>query len=184
MTQKKNFSCEYFVSAEEDTFSNVHWKDICLGKYGSNCLLQASTKEAPCSLATGWMYGEDACKGWGALKSICQSPLEMNFLREYLLQNHDRESPMLIPQAYVGSTEHRRPDFIILVPETKYIWKRIAIQLDTQRYHSNLQQNNIRNVEIEAEGYEVVTFTERQRRIDQVRELRSYIKEIEGNTKL
>lgn len=90
---------------------------------------------------------------------------------------------MPIPQAHIELTEHIRVDFVMFVPITRFTWKWLAIEIDSEIYHQNLEKESQRDVTIASKGYEVIRLSGEMRMLDQVRELYSKVTEIQLRVK-
>ena len=158
-----------------DKYGNYLWEDTCSERddYGN------WIDYGKCCVATGWMTGEVTCKGWELIKGLCQTDAESAFLHDYLRYVKDREFPMLIPQAWLTWEERRRIDFMLYVPKTHHHWRKIAVQIDPKGSHKDSRRDEIRDLEIRAEGYDVLSYDTDELRIEQVRKLISKVDEIQ-----
>ncbi len=180
LTQDDVLPCKYFVETEGvDDFGNVYWVDKCLGERITDCVYGC---EKCCSVATGWMHGESECSGWKSITEFCDSNVEKTFLREYIRQNHDKESPMLIPQVWLGLKEKRRVDFVLIIPKTAHNCEKLAIEINPPKYHSNLEKELAREKEITSEGYKLLKYSKNEikDRLNAVRNLREYIERVKN----
>ncbi len=110
-----------------------------------------------CHMASGWMTGQDTCTLWEHIQKLCQTDTERNFLHRYLGYVKDRSYPMLIPQAWIGIAERRRPDFVAFVPLQYWNYKWIAIQLDGAHGAEKEQADMERDEYVRQHKYEVMS---------------------------
>ena len=91
----------------------------------------ARAQAAPheCHLVSGWRTGQDTCALWQRIEALCRTEPERRFLKTYLGHVKDREFPMLIPQAWIGTPDDR-PDFVAFVPLHYWKYKWLAVRLD------------------------------------------------------
>lgn len=173
-----DFPCKYFVQVKgKDAWENINREEGCM-EFCKGCDYRPYMH--PCHLANGWMHGQESCAGWEHItKNLCQSESEARFLRQYLRINKDRESPMPIPQAHVEVTEKVRVDFVMFVPITRFDWKWLAIEIDSQKYHENEAKDFEKSMTIASQGYEVLRLSAERKMLDQVRELYQKIQAIQ-----
>lgn len=166
---QEGFPCHYFVRAtREDDFGNILWDEGCMKScsdfdYGSHM--------HACHVANGWMHGKETCEGWEWIQKLCQSENEIRFLHQYLRLNHDREYPMPIPQTHVEVTEQIRVDFVLFVPITRFQWKWLAVEIDSEKYHRDLGKDARKAEKIANSGYDIHRLSAEKTMLDQVREL-------------
>ncbi|MFZ3166798.1 MAG: DUF559 domain-containing protein [Candidatus Methanoperedens sp.] len=178
LSLRKDFPCKYFVHiSQEDVYGKIILKEGCMKSCGG-CNYRNDIH--PCHVANGWIHGEESCSGWEYIANLCQSENERRFLHQYLRINHDRESPMPIPQAHIEITERIRVDFVIFVPITRFKWKWLAIEIDSRFYHQDSNKDLQKNIMMESQGYEVIRLSAEKMMLDQVRELCSKITEIQS----
>ena len=169
LSLQKDFPCKYFAQVHgQDQFGNTLWDEGCMESC-AGCDYRPYLR--PCHVAAGWMHGEETCPGWERIKTLCQSENESRFLHQYLRINHDREYPMPIPQAHVEITEQVRVDFVLFVPMTRFEWKWLAVEIDSEEYHGDVVREAGRTAIIASSGYEIVRLSAKKRMLDQVREL-------------
>lgn len=178
LSLRKDFPCKYFVQiSQKDVYGNIILNEGCM-KSCSGCNYRSDIH--PCHVANGWIHGEESCPGWEYIANLCQSENERRFLHQYLRINHDRESPMPIPQAHIENTERIRVDYVMFVPITRFTWKWLAIEIDSKLYHQDSNRDFQKNIMMESEGYEVIRLSAEKMMLDQVRELYSKITEIQS----
>ncbi|MFQ5884700.1 MAG: hypothetical protein ACE5IO_06335 [Thermoplasmata archaeon] len=177
LAMRTDSPCRYFVlSHGKDDFGNVQWEEGCMDPC-SGCDYRPHM--GPCHLVSGWIHGEDTCEGWDYLGRLCQSDNERRFLHQYLRVNHDREYPMPIPQAHIEITERIRVDFVMFVPITRFKWKWLAIEIDSEKWHQDSDKEFQRNMLLESEGYEVIHLPAEKMMLDQVRDLYAKVTDIQ-----
>lgn len=168
MSQQRVFPCEYFT---EITGMNVYgtplYRDTCIREDTCWCPLPGPGETIwPCHLVAGSIHMLESCLGWKVLAEICDSPPEKKLLLKYLLQNADRESPMLIPQVWMGEAEKFRVDFVAFLP-TAAGYRRIAIECQSLEYHFGKNLDEAKKAVIRDAkrkrylmqiGYEVIEF--------------------------
>jgi len=114
--------------------------------------------EWECHMANGWIHGYERCDLWDRVAQLCQTDSERRFLHQYLGYVKDRQFPMLIPQAWVGIADRRRPDFVAYIPLQFWNYKWIAIQLDAAHKEEQQEDDILRNNNIADHNYEVYSF--------------------------
>ena len=123
-------------------------------------------------MVMGWNTGTTDCAVWSAVAKLCQTDVERKFLHQYMRYARDRQFPMLIPQAWLGIADRRRPDFLMFVPLQHWNYKWLAIQLDGAHPAENAQSDADRDAEIQGHGYEVVSLRPREKgHLEEVRRL-------------
>jgi hypothetical protein len=115
-----------------------------------------------CHLVTGWTTGQDTCGLWQKIESLCQTDSERRFLKTYLGFVKDREFPMLIPQAWLGVGDRRRPDFVAYVPLQYWKYRWLAIQLDAAHPPESAEADAKRDEDVREHHYEVVSLRPKQ----------------------
>jgi hypothetical protein len=127
---------------------------------------------APCHIVSGWTTGVTVCPLWLEIAKLCQTDVERTFLHHYLGYARDRQFPMLIPQAWVGIADRRRPDFVMFVPRQHWNYQWLAVQLDGAHPLESADSDAARDAEIRAYGYDVVSLRPKERGyLEEVRRL-------------
>jgi hypothetical protein len=138
-----------------------------------------------CHLVTGWTTGQDTCGLWKRIEALCQTEPERRFLKTYLGYVKDREFPMLIPQAWIGITDRRRPDFVAFVPLQYWKYKWLAVQLDGAHPQESAAADAARDDYVRSQNYEVLSL--RPKQAGYLEEVRNLVEQIDswmalGNT--
>jgi len=115
-----------------------------------------------CHLLSGWIRGQSTCALWEELKTYCQTVTEQRFLWAYLSLAKRRNFPMLLPQVRIGIAERRRPDFVLFVPMQYLFYKRYAVELDGAHSAEHASLDEIRDMDLAAENYEVISLRPNQ----------------------
>lgn len=110
-----------------------------------------------CHLVTGWTTGQHSCGLWQRIEALCQTDSERRFLRSYLGFVKDREFPMLVPQAWLGIADRRRPDFVAFVPLQYWKYKWLAVQLDAAHSDDLAASDALRDDYVRGQNYEVLS---------------------------
>jgi hypothetical protein len=101
--------------------------------------------------------GQDTCALRQRLEALCPSDAERRFLKTYLEHVEEREFPMLIPQAWIGILDDRRPDFVAFVPLQYWKYKWLAIELDAAHPEASATSNPARDEYIRSLNYETLS---------------------------
>src|SRR5262249_17417578 len=125
----------------------------------------------------GWMAGKQSCGLWRSVQTLCQTHPERRFLERYLGYVKDRQFPMLIPQAWLGIADRRRPDFVAFVPLQYWKYKWLAVQLDAAHPGRQAEQDAVRDDYTRAQGYEVISL--RPSQSDYREEVRKLVEQID-----
>jgi hypothetical protein len=115
-----------------------------------------------CHLVTGWTSGQDTCRLWQRIECLCQTDSERRFLKQYLGFVKDREFPMLIPQAWLGIADRRRPDFVAFVPLQYWKYRWLAVQLDAAHPNELATSDALRDEFVRGQNYEVLSLRPKQ----------------------
>jgi hypothetical protein len=173
----EEFPCKFFTQVTDiDDYGNITWDEGCMESCGGCDFRDYIHK---CHVAGGWIYGQETCPGWEFISKLCQSGNERRFLHQFLRVNHDRESPMPIPQAHIEITEHYRIDFVMFVPTPGFQWRWLAIEIDSQQYHQDKEKDQQKDAVIEKSGYEIIRLPAEMQMLDQVRTLYSKVNDIQ-----
>ena len=111
-----------------------------------------------CHLLSGWTQGQESCALWDRIGTLCQTEGERKFLHQYLALVKSRNFPMLVPQVRIGIAERRRPDFVLYVPLHQFKYRWYAIELDGGHSTGMAASDELRNRELEAHGYVVLSY--------------------------
>jgi hypothetical protein len=103
------------------------------------------------------MTGQTTCSLWQHVSGLCQTEPERSFLKYYLKYVKDRQFPMLIPQARIGISERRRPDFVAFVPLQYWKYKWVAIQLDAAHPDERAEDDAARDDYVRQQNYDVIS---------------------------
>jgi len=114
-------------------------------------------EEEDCHMISGWTTGVAECPLWLDVSNLCQTEYERTFLHHYVGYARDRQFPMLIPQAWIGIADRRRPDFVMFVPLQHWNYQWLAIQLDAGHPPASKADDEARDTEVRAHGYDVVS---------------------------
>jgi len=131
-----------------------------------------------CHLVSGWTTGQDTCGLWQRIEALCQTDSERRFLKTYLGFVKDREFPMLIPQAWLGITDRRRPDFVAFVPLQHWKYRWLAIQLDGAHPEESAEADAARDDYVRSQNYEVLSL--RPKQAGYLEEVRNLVEQIDG----
>jgi hypothetical protein len=112
--------------------------------------------EHSCHMVSGFTLGAKSCPLWESVSALCQTEGERRFLQTYLNLVKDRQFPMLIPQARLGISESRRPDFVAFVPLHESRFKCYAVELDQGHNASMARRDDERDLELQALGFQVI----------------------------
>jgi very-short-patch-repair endonuclease len=86
---------------------------------------------------------------------------------------------MLLPQVRIGIAERRRPDFVLFAPLQYLRYKRYAVELDGAHTPEQQEGDQARDVELAAEGYEVLSL--RPNELGYFREVQKLVERIAGD---
>jgi hypothetical protein len=135
-----------------------------------------------CHLVTGWTTGQDTCGLWQRIETLCQTDSERRFLKTYLGFVKDREFPMLIPQAWLGIADRRRPDFVAFVPLQYWKYRWLAIQLDAAHPEESAEADAARDDYVRSQNYEVLSL--RPKQTGYIEEVRNVVEQIDASMAL
>ena len=135
-----------------------------------------------CGFAKGWPNGAPTpgiCPLWDYHRERMQTQSERLFFFHYLLQNRDREAPMLLPQAWTDDTERHRADFMLFV-EGQHAWRKIVVEIlgPSHKGREQLVKDAQRKRRTMLLGYEFIEFWTEEIESDAtecVRQLRDFI---------
>ncbi len=172
--------CRLHTSARGEVMGETVFRDTCTHAVRSTGPSEHAGEDgSPCHMVTGRTTGTTECSVWSAVARLCQTDGERTFLHHYLGYARDRQFPMLIPQAWMGIADRRRPDFVMFVPLQHWNYKWLAIQLDGAHPAKNAQSDAARDAEIQGHGYEVVSLRPRERGyLEEVRRLMERVSDL------
>ena len=134
--------CRYSCNKRGDVYGETVYSDVCADprdEWGDD-------NGHECHVLAGWSAGEASCPLGDKILELCQTDPEQKFIRHYLRYVKDRQFPMLLPQARIGITERRRPDFVAFVPLQHWRYKWVAVELDgghpEEKYADDVQRNS------------------------------------------
>ena len=154
---RKYGGCYLRTSTRGTVLGQPVFKDVCGHTPPSDWGYPQDDDDADCNLISGWTTGVTECPLWLSVAKLCQTDYERTFLHYYLGYARDRQFPMLIPQAWLGIADRRRPDFVMFVPRQHWNYQWLAIQLDAGHPPASKEEDEARDIEVRAQGYDVVS---------------------------
>ena len=151
---KTEFPCKLFIrSVNIDEYNNIIFDEGCITRCGGSI-----PELNQCDIISGGgASGKLECPGYLYIKnSIFESPREEMFFQFWLRINAGKETPALLPQAYVDPLQERRPDFTLFIPREsgKFDWH--IIELDGPSYHMDIQKEKERDKFLNKQGYDII----------------------------
>jgi hypothetical protein len=140
------------------------------------CTRDFQAGSSPCHMMGGWTKGAITCPLWEQIANLCQTEDEQQFLHEYIQIVKHRIFPMLIPQARIGITQRRRPDFVVFVPLQRWKYRWYAIELDGKHRWKNDEIDRERNEYLNMNHYHVISV----KTTNYYKEVKCLVERIEG----
>lgn len=169
--------CSYTTSSSGEMMGEPVFTDRCYAPDATQW-----DESHSCHMIAGWTLGDATCPLWESVAALCQTEMERRFLHWYLGFVKDRQFPMLIPQARIGITERRRPDFVLFVPVQYWNYNWYALQLDGAHLEDRAIHDELRDADIAAQGYNVIRV--KPERSGYLNEVRSLVERIEDEMNL
>ena len=143
--------CFYACSRQDVIMDEPVYLDECRDPYAAS-----GEDWHKCHMVTGWTQGQAECGLWDMLKALPKTPVEAQFLHEYIALVKGRNFPALLPRPKIESSEGARPDFTLYLPLQHFNYKWYAIELNGARTDS-LAYNEDRKLELASMGYEILS---------------------------
>ncbi len=165
--------CHLDTSERGEVMGETVYRDTCRHVTASDSPFEDDQVEiTPCHIVSGWTTGVTECPLWNNIAKLCQTDVERTFLHHYLGYARDRQFPMLIPQAWMGIADRRRPDFVMFIPLQYWNYRWLAVQLDGAHPAEDAESDAARDTEIQAHGYDVVSLRPKEKGyLEEVRRL-------------
>jgi hypothetical protein len=145
--------CTYSIEFAGEIMGEPEFIDLCTDDH---CPYAGPS---PCHMLAGWTKDAITCALWEQIAALCQTEDERKFLHAYIQLVKHRQFPMLIPQARIGITQRRRPDFVVFVPLQHWKYRWYAIEFDGNHPWGKGQSDKERNDYLNLHGYEVISVT-------------------------